>query len=288
MNNDIGIYVINLITAQKRKENFIDRFKTSGANINIFNWYQPERNQENPEKGCFDSHQKVVELAKNKGYNYALIFEDDAIFLNNYVWNDVILLINNFLNQYENQYWKYFSLGYFPIRTRNTNDPKIIDILCGYDGHAYLVNLNEVKPMIYNGKGIDDEIFCQGTTSKDLSKKIKFNNKQGTYGSNPIIFGQELKDSFINNLHLGQKEFIGFYNNENNMLKASNLTNTYHIYSFVIITFILLIVLCIIILLNYRYKCNISYRLWFLIFVLFIFSYIIIFIIDYKWSIDQI
>jgi len=63
-----------------------------------------------PVGGCFLSHGRCVELAKNRGYNNVLIFEDDVKFININMLNDAILKSTRDLVDLDPK-WDLFYIG---------------------------------------------------------------------------------------------------------------------------------------------------------------------------------
>lgn len=57
-----------------------------------------DKDEEDPQRGCFHSHQKCAQLALDRGYNNILIFEDDVVFENN-ISTDQIARINQFISR---------------------------------------------------------------------------------------------------------------------------------------------------------------------------------------------
>ncbi len=275
--SEVSVYVISLTTAKERQHRFKERFKTAGANINNFHWYFAVRNNENPEKGCFDSHNQVLKIAKERKNKYALVFEDDAVFIDDSNWKNVKNMITYFINKSIKD-WKYFSLGYLPVRTRKTDDSNIVEILCAHDAHAYLINVKNAPILTHSGPMYDEQVFCQGIRAFDFNN-YKYKPGTNIYGSVPMLFKQELRDSSIHNYHLTQGNVIDFYRGENNMLNLSKYVNSIQIMWLTSISIVLLIVLIVLILIWHFAPEKISrtsFMIWgfFLILVLVIFSFI--------------
>lgn len=70
-----GVFCISLKQRTDRRELLKREFEASGLNIEFL---IVERDGENPERGCFDSHIKCATLALERNYRRVLILEDDA------------------------------------------------------------------------------------------------------------------------------------------------------------------------------------------------------------------
>ena len=107
-NNIDKIFCINLVGSENRKQEFLNRFPELTKDP-IFEWYATERDSENPERGCYNSHKNIIELSKEKKYSQVIIFEDDAKLLES--WKDFVSVVNDI--KYPED-WKAVQLGYFP------------------------------------------------------------------------------------------------------------------------------------------------------------------------------
>lgn len=72
------IYCINIYNNENRKRRMEDQEDLLGIPISFF---QIERNNENPELGCFESHMHCIKNAYDNNYENVLILEDDALFI---------------------------------------------------------------------------------------------------------------------------------------------------------------------------------------------------------------
>lgn len=282
MNQQIQVYVISLTTSQDRQTRFRERFEKAGADSDSFHWFYAVRNNENPEKGCFDSHNQVLKIAKERNVKYALVFEDDAVFIDKIKWKNVIDTINDFLEK-DIKNWKYFSLGYLPVRTRKTEYPNIVEILCAHDAHAYLINVQNVPILTYSGIMFDEQIFCQGIKALDFNN-YKYKSNTNVYGAVPMLFKQELRDSSIHNYHLSQGNLIDFYRGENNMLNLSKHVNSIQFILLMLFFIVLVIVLVVLIMLWHFVPEKInktSFMIWGFFFLLILIIFSIIFGTNY-------
>ena len=76
MIND-NFYIIHLNHDKKRKEKIIKQF-SDYFNLNFIEGIIDE----NPKKGCFLSHLKCIQIAKEKKLDYIIVLEDDCIIKN--------------------------------------------------------------------------------------------------------------------------------------------------------------------------------------------------------------
>jgi len=148
--NDIfqDVFVINL-------ENDIERWSNTYANLFTHDITQFERfpgvivnNGEtikDREDGCKQSHLNIIKLAKEKGYPYVCILEDDIVIRNDLV--NYLPIIKIFL---EREPWEmfYFGCSYrtAPSKSGYSNIDKILG---AYTAHAYVIN-SSVYDLILN------------------------------------------------------------------------------------------------------------------------------------------
>lgn len=71
------IYCISVETATERRQLFGSRMPEL-VNSPIFEWYIVKRDDENPQRGCYTSHQTLINNANLDGLSRIMIFEDDA------------------------------------------------------------------------------------------------------------------------------------------------------------------------------------------------------------------
>jgi GR25 family glycosyltransferase involved in LPS biosynthesis len=99
--------------------------------------------------GCTLSHQAIIQIAKNNGYQNCLIFEDDCIFLDKYVEK-----IQQCVDELKNIDWSLFYLGGQPNNYCKPVSDNLVEIENGgvYATHAYAINhtfydkVLEIKP----------------------------------------------------------------------------------------------------------------------------------------------
>lgn len=72
-----GVICISLVERQDRRDLLRREFAALDHEIEFL---LVERDQENPERGCFESHVRCARLARERGYRRVLVLEDDATF----------------------------------------------------------------------------------------------------------------------------------------------------------------------------------------------------------------
>lgn len=100
----IDIFVINLIERLDRKEQIIADFQKY-TNIKL-HFIEAIRN-ENGAIGCFLSHKKCIQLAKEKNMEYIIVLEDDCLPMENF--ENRLMGILEFFNNYHD--WHLFLGG---------------------------------------------------------------------------------------------------------------------------------------------------------------------------------
>ena len=170
MLDNLKIYVINLKRETQRKENIITELKKQ--NINQFEIIEAidgktikkndlenliskdkkfinpiNTNMNPPEICCSLSHVKVYKKFLQTDKEYALIFEDDAIFLNNFTDNLKKLIIKNF--RYKKQIILLGELWQFFKKPIDKDDQyEIVDVRNAVLAHAYFINREAAKSLI--------------------------------------------------------------------------------------------------------------------------------------------
>jgi|LauGreDrversion4_2_1035121.scaffolds.fasta_scaffold06285_3 hypothetical protein len=229
-----AIYVISLTTATERQE-LMKSWYPEDVNLQFFLVTRAK----NPVQGCFESHQKVLELAKSKGYKRVLVFEDDAY--PRYPWKHIVEKTNKVLGELEalKKKWDFLALGYYPYRTKKTDSPDIlgIDTTCGT--HAYIANIPDLKIYKWNNIAVDRLFFF-----KRASPYI-------SYATHDILFEQNFNKSQISKLSVhefGLKGFPKMFGGLEHMRDASTNCHVLVLSAFIIslpLLFILnIIVIC--------------------------------------------
>lgn len=94
------LYVINLEERKDRWENIVNNFKD-------FNLIRVDAiKHSNGEHGCFLSHKKCIQIAKEKGLKNIIVIEDDCIKNSEVDFLNKVTNIMNYLNEYQD--WDIF------------------------------------------------------------------------------------------------------------------------------------------------------------------------------------
>lgn len=96
--NEIPKFVINLERRPDRLQSVTEEFKYMNWSFERF-----DAIDKNSYEGCAMSHQKLAEIILERGYEYAMVFEDDIFFMP--YTKKLIPLIENELNQ---NTWSFF------------------------------------------------------------------------------------------------------------------------------------------------------------------------------------
>lgn len=242
MNVD-AIFVITLDTAESRRQ-IMDKWYPKDMNMT---WFVVKR-MKNPVKGCYTSHQKALRTAKNKKYKRILILEDDAFPL--FDWNCIVKYTNKNIDYLNKKIpdWRHLMLGYIPFRMDKLKDNEnLLKVRCAVDTHAYIVNVNNVKSIPWNGIPIDEFLFCTKKTKKGLTlsnySAPKEDCENKNYAVYPMLITQKTTESNIHPTHLWQTKFIEFFGDEQNMVDISTRYNTLSLIVFSMLILFLISVL---------------------------------------------
>lgn len=145
-----GVLCISLKERADRRELLLKELEGTGLNIEFV---LVDRDIENPERGCFYSHQKCVSIAKDRNYKRVLILEDDVKLMK--VTTGQLKNINCFLadNNYELFYlgatlgkvWLTWSCNIARVRAQGA--------------FAYIVpsqSYDKLLSFSFTGRGIDN------------------------------------------------------------------------------------------------------------------------------------
>ena len=184
--NDLQIYPVVLnIKERKAKRNYIK--KHLDKHDIKYNMCYVNKNEENPKKGCFTSHQSIIKAAaETPGINYIMIIEDDAKFIDNIFklkafpprW-DMIYLGGTVHRILDND---YIDSGYTRVQTWTT--------------HAYILNLQNLN-LINTLMNLDYEQNKVMEIDRYYLEKIHPN--YNCYMTNPMICLQREGFSDIEN-----------------------------------------------------------------------------------------
>lgn len=146
-----GALCISLRERQDRRDLFEEQFADSGLQVE---YLLVERDGEDPQRGCYDSHLRCADLALERGYRRVLIFEDDATL--EPFGRKTVLRINSFLEARQpeifylgvilGKIWLTWHLGVARAR--------------GQGAHAYILSADGCRKVLalgaYSGRGIDN------------------------------------------------------------------------------------------------------------------------------------
>ncbi|WP_324690282.1 glycosyltransferase family 25 protein [Cobetia sp. D5] len=144
-----GVFCISLKDRYDRRAHLVKEFEPLGLNIEF---YLAERDDSNPERGCYESHRACATLALQRGYQRVLILEDDATL--SMPRESKIRRINTFMKLRNPE---IFYLGgmlgrMWLIPYRGVVRAKLTG------GHAYLLSRKGMKKISsnpYSGKAVD-------------------------------------------------------------------------------------------------------------------------------------
>ncbi len=246
MIEEFKVYIVNLKKDKNRRKNIIREVKKQNFKnfeiIDAIDGNNLDKNELNISKfknnkllnpwnskmspsqiGCALSHIKIYKKFIESNYNFALILEDDAVFIENFNDNLKSFVIKNFY--FKKQIVLLSELKEFyskPIDSKYGYE--IVDVSNAFFTHAYMINKEAAKSIIsfnYPVKTIADnfvffKIYC----------KIKIT------GLNPFLVDQEKKKfkSSINSHETTEKVFLirrTIYKIKNKILKKFMIFKTH-------------------------------------------------------------
>lgn len=204
-----AIICINLAD---RKDKY-EYMTTFARRLNIpLTFYHPIRDKISGEKGCYESHLKVIKHAWDQGWNNVLILEDDVLESRHFSdqhMNEAIKFMKN------DDDWDLFMLGYgvniLKIPTKISNN--IIKHKC-YGTFAYVINRKSMPKILetpeYQGIGVDwyfqkfnqylyypIQFVTSLENTSDVPKVFGINHLLNTWFPNRIIVVNELTSHII-------------------------------------------------------------------------------------------
>lgn len=126
-------YVINLASRKDRCQQF--ECMITQQNIGEIERFEAIRDKQDGARGCASSHMVIINEARAKGWDNVLIFEDDAMLV-----NQAHFLLNAALAQLMSLKWDFFYLGGRLIAPAKLVSPNLAKIIGCYCTHAYAVN----------------------------------------------------------------------------------------------------------------------------------------------------
>jgi hypothetical protein len=230
MNNVTAIYCISLDTSKDRQTAIRNQFPSS------IEFFFAKRDTEDPRRGCYDSHSRVVKNAKLAGHKYILVLEDDAELL--VPWQEVVDRTNECLLALSKKEWNYLMVGYHAMSSTKESS-NMLKMQCAVGGHAYIANLEyTIEVPVYNGGHIDIEMFCNTIDINGL-RVFAYGSTSGVYGVYPPLIGQAgTTSSTIGPLHTLWILFVNSIGDNNQAL----LSTYVHVLRFPLILISLLII----------------------------------------------
>jgi GR25 family glycosyltransferase involved in LPS biosynthesis len=160
--DNVGIYMIHLERITERLENVRKLEKDLGLTFNKF-WgidgrklvengcptkdnLNPTMNRIPGSIGCSVSHIEVCKDAYKNGYNYAIIFEDDAILNNKELFYDYLRKCKEYFDSSETS-WDIFYMGSTNLEFSEINK-YIARIYFSFGLHSYIINKNMMLKII--------------------------------------------------------------------------------------------------------------------------------------------
>lgn len=201
-----------MIGAEKRQQKFIKN-NPELTNLNIFEWLLVDQKEEKklgytPYRGNYESHQKIIKISKERNYKNVLIFEDDACPV--YSWTETVNFLNNLKRPKK---WDYIMLGCIPVKLTRTNNDNLYYVNCAYDAHAYIINVQSIKPTIYNENCRQiDYLFCNCMDQNDILGKVNLPDKLSVgivFAFKPMLYIQDRNQDSLT--YLDQTHFFNFY-----------------------------------------------------------------------------
>ncbi|GEM_PF-1153003 len=142
---------INLKERDDRHQEALAEFKKVGLDQVTF--YRTTR-QENRNKGCIDSHMACLQYAVDRGVPYALVFEDDVLFLPDY--EEKMRRVLDFVTAGND--WKIFYLGGFIFRKVRRLTPHILQggVLCT---QGYIIKTDFARELLKHRAWFDNRLI---------------------------------------------------------------------------------------------------------------------------------
>ena len=197
-----------------------------------FDFVKVEKNKENPEKGCLESHMLCIKDAKLNGYKNVLIMEDDVKF------NGPLLKM--YLEQFKIKVPENFDIFYlgYNINDGYKYDDNIMKIISSQCAHCYIVN-EKVYDYILDNVAKDWTKFPIWQKRNSFEKQVNFNCRAvdlfygkivsdlgNSYGLYPMICHQLDSFSDIENKMVSYTNLL----NKKSLIMSSNFKHNFNIF----------------------------------------------------------
>jgi GR25 family glycosyltransferase involved in LPS biosynthesis len=167
-----AVYCITLDTATHRHA----RVQTELERVGLWAKTTMLVNKRDPRggvRGCYDSHQRAWNAAKEKGASNVLILEDDVFFSKD--WEKYLPYAAAFVTEAATP-WDLFFLGWAPFRSRTTKWKHVAKMMCGTDMHAYIVSRAALErglpPFESHRTAVDVLLMCPACSKKERNKPM--------------------------------------------------------------------------------------------------------------------
>lgn len=133
------IVCISVNSRSDRQKNVEEEFHRVGLCNHVL-FYRPQRDSEDPVRGCWESHRRVMMDALRKGAKHVCIFEDDVKFRTDFRGH----LLNDMRDQFQQlpKDWNSYMLGHWPFLGFNVTPT--LRRTVSMTTHAYVAN----KPLM--------------------------------------------------------------------------------------------------------------------------------------------
>jgi len=233
-------------TADHRRKLFSERFQHLIKQKN-FQWFIVKKDNENPKRGCYTSHQTIINEAKKQGLHKIMVFEDDADLLVPY--EQFITEVNKINGNKAPEYWTIILLGYFSVRAHKYRDEELefVKVGCALGTHTYVVNLDNIDYIPdYDFDVIKNEVdvffLCDNLTNPEIAFSNQFKDKS-IYGKYPVLTKQNVKGSTIT----PERDLLGTLNyDRNSIVKISLNINPFTLCFLMIVLFVIFVIIIIV------------------------------------------
>ena len=209
-NNIDKIFMISV--SEKRQKKMKDTYPQLVEN-NLFEWYLPQKDKENPERGCYNSHRNVINIAKQRNYKTIIVFEDDIKLLESY--ESFVTSVNN-LERPPN--FIYILLGAISVDTEPSPYKNLKRVNCCLSTVGYMVSVDKANIPQFYGVNVDAVMFCAGYDYIDAIMINKINNNN-IYISNPLLIAPNGEETTIGSYH--DLASLDYFTNNTRLLLSS-------------------------------------------------------------------
>ena len=206
------IFMISV--SEKRQKKMKDTYPQLVEN-NLFEWYLPQKDKENPERGCYNSHRNVINIAKQRNYKTIIVFEDDLKLLESY--ESFVTSVNN-LERPPN--YKYILLGAISVDTEPSPYKNLKRVNCCLSTVGYMVSVDKVNIPQFYGHNIDEVMFCSGYSFSEIVLVNKITNTN-IYISNPLLVAPNGDDTTMDGYLFHNMSSLEYITNNNRLLLSS-------------------------------------------------------------------